>query len=81
MLSEYIQKALQKAEYKQLEDKSWFAEIPTFQGVWADGKTVEECRKELSEVLEEWVFLKIKDGDSVPQIEGVEIRIREVASI
>jgi len=66
MLFEYIQGALEKAEYKKLEDGTWFAEVPGFDGVWANNKSVEECRKELIEVLEEWLVLKIKDGDSVP---------------
>lgn len=35
------------AAYKTLEDGTWFAEIPKFPGVWANGKTVESCRKEL----------------------------------
>ena len=68
MLTEYIQKALEEAEYKKLADGTWFAEIPCFQGVWANGKTVEECRKELIDVLEEWLILKIKDGDKLPVI-------------
>ena len=57
MLGEYIQGAIEDAEYKQLEDGSWFAEIPGFDGVWANGKSIEECRKELIEVLEEWIIL------------------------
>jgi len=80
MLIEYIQGALENAEYKKLEDGTWFAEIPGFEGVWANSKTVEECRKELMEVLEEWVILKLRDGDPVPQVKGVEIKIREVAA-
>jgi predicted RNase H-like HicB family nuclease len=78
MLTEYIQKALEKAHYKVLEDGSWFAEIPSFQGVWANASTVEECRYELMEVLEEWLILKIRDKDSIPEIEGVSIRVKEV---
>jgi predicted RNase H-like HicB family nuclease len=78
MLSEYIQKALEKARYKVLEDGTWFAEIPGFEGVWANATTVEECRHELMEVLEEWLVLKIRDRDSIPEIEGVGIQIKEV---
>ena len=63
MLFEYIQGALENAEYKKLDDGTWFAEIPGFEGVWANRKTVEECRKELVEVLEEWLILKLRDGD------------------
>jgi len=58
MLLEYIQKVIEKAEYKKLDDGSWFAEIPNFEGVWSNRKTVEECRRELTEVLEEWLFFK-----------------------
>src|SRR4030042_533558 len=60
MLFEYIQGALENAEYKKLDDGTWFAEISGFEGVWANGKTVEECRKELEEVLEEGLILKFK---------------------
>ncbi|MDP2969468.1 MAG: type II toxin-antitoxin system HicB family antitoxin [Deltaproteobacteria bacterium] len=80
MLFEYIQKALEKAQYKILEDETWFAEIPGFEGVWANAKTVEECRHELMEVLEEWLILKIRDRDSIPVMEGVDIRVKEVAA-
>ena len=80
MLLNYIQKALEKAQYKILDDGSWFAEIPAFKGVWANKSTVEECRQELVEVLEEWLILKIRDGDSIPIIEGLGIKIQEVAA-
>ncbi|MEW5814817.1 MAG: type II toxin-antitoxin system HicB family antitoxin [Spirochaetota bacterium] len=79
MLVEYILAIMENAEYKRLEDGSWFAEIPGFEGVWADGKTVEECRKELIEVLEEWLIFKIKDKDPVPVVKGIDINIKEVA--
>jgi len=79
MLNQYIEKALEKAEYKRLDDQTWFAEIPGFQGVWANGATVERCRKELSEVLEEWVLLKLRDNDPIPVINGIKIKIAEVA--
>ena len=81
MVFEYIQKALERAEYKKLEDKTWFAEVPGFQGVWANGETVEECRKELSEVLEEWLLLKIKDGDPTPSMDGIKIRVGELVKV
>ena len=66
MILEYCQKALGKTQYKQLEDGSWFAEIPGYEGVWANGKSVEECRNEILEVLEEWLVLKLRDEDPSP---------------
>lgn len=81
MLEKYIQKALDIAKYKSLEDGTWYAEIEGFQGVWANGVTVEECRKELKEVLEEWLLLKIRDGDPIPSVKGNKIRIRELLTV
>ena len=80
MLTEYISGALRRALYKVIEDGSWFAEIPGFEGVWANGATVEGCREELQEVLEEWIILKIRDKDTLPPIGDLEIKIREEAA-
>lgn len=80
MLFEYIQGALEKAEYKKLENGTWFAEIPGFEGVWANRETVEECRRELVEVLEEWLILKFRDRDPLPIINDIDINIREPVS-
>ena len=50
MLSDYIKVSLKRAEYKKLEDGSWYSDIPGFAGVWANENSVEECRDELQEV-------------------------------
>ncbi len=81
MLFEYINKALEKAKYKQLDDQSWFAEIDGFEGVWANSETVEICRKELVEVLEEWILLKIKDGDNIPELDQNHNHFQKVVNI
>ena len=81
MLLEYARATLEKAEYKRLEDETWFAEIQGFKGIWANGQTVEECRRELIEVLEEWLLLKLKDGDSVPSVGGIDINVREPVAV
>jgi len=78
MLQNYINGAIKKAEYKKLEDNTWFGEIPGFQGVWANAASVEECRSELIEVLEEWLMLKIKDNDPVPEVDGINISVKKV---
>ena len=56
-LSSYIDAALASAHYKTLEDKTCFAEIPGFKGVWASAKTMKRCRESLREVLEDWILL------------------------
>lgn len=54
MLTQYMEKALERAEYKRLDNGTWFAEIPGFAGVWANAPSVKAGRRELLEVLEEW---------------------------
>ena len=81
MIIEYCQKALERAKYKKLEDGTWFAEIPGFRGVWANGESVEECRKELITVLEEWIVLKLRDDDSIPEVDGLRVEIRQLAVV
>ncbi|WP_196219745.1 type II toxin-antitoxin system HicB family antitoxin, partial [Microcystis aeruginosa] len=81
ILLNYCEKALQKAQYKRLNDGTWFAEIEGFQGVWGNGLTVEECRQDLLEVLEEWIILKLQDGDPLPIIDGLEIKVTTVAEV
>ncbi|MBE9478640.1 MAG: type II toxin-antitoxin system HicB family antitoxin [Chloroflexi bacterium] len=78
MLSQYMSRALERATYKQLDDRTWFAEILGFTGVWANAPTVEACRSELLGVLEEWLLLKLHDGDPIPVIDGIELKIAEV---
>ena len=81
MFIEYVQAALERAEYKRLDDGTWFGEIPGFEGVWANNKTIEECRRELVEVLDEWLILKVRDRDIIPKIDNFEIRIKESAPV
>lgn len=54
MLTKYIQAAMHQAKYKILsDDNSFYGEIVGFQGVWANTNTLEICREELAEVVEE----------------------------
>lgn len=54
-----------RATYKILEDGTYFGEIPGLFGVWSNEATLEECRKVLQEVLEEWLLLKLRDNEEV----------------
>ncbi len=69
MLSDYISKKLKQARFKLLQDESYFGEIPGLKGVWASAPTREDCQKELEEVLEDWLFLKIRDRERVPDFQ------------
>ena len=74
MLTEYITTAMTKAKYEILpDDGAYYGEIPQCRGVWAQAKTLEDCRKELKEVLEGWLILKLQDGDKLPVINKIDI--------
>jgi len=62
-----------RAEFERMEDRRYFGTIPPCKGLWADGNSVEECRTELNSVLEDWILLKIRHGDTMPVIDGVDI--------
>ncbi len=75
MLVEYFQAALAKAHFEIIEDKEpYYGEVPGLKGVWATGKTLEGCRKNLSEVLEGWILVRLKKGLSVPKINGISVK-------
>lgn len=81
MLTEYIQAALRRAKYEVLpEDQTFYANIPGFQGVWANADTLEACREELREVLEDWIVLGLRLGHPLPVVDGISLVIeRQVA--
>jgi predicted RNase H-like HicB family nuclease len=80
MLLEYIQAALRHAKYEILsDDVSYYGEIPECNGVYANAKTLEDCREELRAVLEEWVLFRVYRKLSMPVIDGIELTIKKVA--
>jgi predicted RNase H-like HicB family nuclease len=64
----YIEKQLQKARYEyDPATKSWCAWVPALPGVYAQHDTVEGVREQLAEVIEDYIFVKLKKGRSLPQ--------------
>ena len=63
------------AEYDTLEDGSYVATVEGLQGVIAIGDSIEECRRDLIEVIEGWIVLRLKLGDSIPPIQGISINV------
>jgi len=61
MLTEYIEEALKLAKYEIIEDEEpFYGEVEELPGVWATGKTLEECRSNLKEVIEGWILVSLK---------------------
>ena len=82
MIVQYIQKAMEKAHYEIIDDEEpYYGEIAICKGVWATGKTLEECRRNLEEVLEGWIIVRLQRGLGLPPIEDITIRRLEEASV
>ena len=80
MLNQYINAAMKQAKYKILaDDESFYGEILGFQGVWANAETLEDCREELAEVLEEWIFLHLSDNTPLPVVDGLKLSVERVS--
>ena len=80
MLTKYIQAAMNHAHYEILpDDGSYYGEIPGFEGVYANATQLEACREELQEVLEEWLLLRVSRHLPLPQVDGINLDIKEVA--
>jgi len=80
MLREYIQAALCHAEYEILPDgRSYYGAIMQCTGVYANADTLEDCREQLREVLEEWVLFRVHTNLPLPFIDGIELAIKEGA--
>ena len=78
MLTDYIRASMHLAKYEILEDDgTFYGEIPGFDGVYANADTLEKCREELEEVLEEWIFFRVSRNLSLPVVEGIELTIKE----
>lgn len=80
MLREYVRGAMHQAHYELLEDDgTYYGDIPGFEGVYANAETLERCREELEEVLEEWVLFRVSRNLALPTVDGIELRIRSVS--
>lgn len=81
MLIEYIQEALRRARYEIIKDEEpYYGEIPDLKGVWATGKTLEECRDNLKEVVEGWIIVSLKKELPIPTLGTFEIKEIQVAA-
>ncbi len=76
MISEYLEEALKRASYEIIDDEEpYYGEVSDLQGVWASGKTLEECRQNLLDVVEGWVLLRLTRGMNIPPLGQVQIQL------
>lgn len=75
LLTSYIEAAMINAEMEMMSNGEYYGYLPDCQGVWASESTPSDCYNTLRSVLEEWIILKLSDGDTLPTINGTTIGI------
>ena len=73
ILSDYVESALQEAEYDKLEDNSFAGRIPSCKGVVAFASSLRECENELRSTLEDWVLVGLKLGHELPVLSNINL--------
>ncbi len=76
MILDYLSAALESAHYELIEDEEpFYASVPGLEGVWATGKSLEECRRNLSSAIEDWILFSVRMGAPLPPVAGVSLII------
>ena len=76
MIREYVEKALRSARYDKLDDDTFYGEVPRLRGVLATAETLEDCRNQLAEVVEEWVLVRVAKGLPVPRLGKIGVKVK-----
>ena len=75
MLIEYVEEALRHARYEMIQDEEpYYGEVTELKGVWATGKSLEECRERLQEVIQGWILVSLRKNLPIPRLGACEIR-------
>ena len=73
ILSDYVEVALEQAEYDKLDDDTFAGRIPSCKGVVAFANTLRECESELRSTLEDWVLVGLKLGHELPVLANLNL--------
>lgn len=68
MIRKYVDEALRSSRYDKLEDGTFYGEVPRLRGVLATAETLEGCRSQLAEVVEEWVLIRVARRLPIPRL-------------
>jgi predicted RNase H-like HicB family nuclease len=79
MIRQYVETALCKAHYEKLRDGIFYGEVPRLRGVLATSASLEACRDQLAEVVEECVLVRVARGLSVPPLGKAVVRVRQAS--
>lgn len=67
---------MKTASYEKLEDGSFCGIIRRCPGTIAFARTLYECQEELRSVLEDWLIVKLRHGDTIPVLGRINLNLR-----
>lgn len=77
-LREYVSEVLKTARYETGEDLDCVVAIAeSLPGCMTQGESLEEARDLLIDAIETWILSAIKDGDTLPEIDGMVLGVGE----
>lgn len=79
MISRYIDEALHRAAYSVVDGDTFCATVGGLPGVIATGRTLEACRDQLAEVVEEWVLVRVSRRLPVPRLGTVRVQVKRAS--
>jgi predicted RNase H-like HicB family nuclease len=75
ILSDYVEIALEQAEYDKLDDNTFAGRIPSCKGVVAFAESLRECENELRSTLEDWLLVGLKLGHELPVLDNINLNV------
>jgi predicted RNase H-like HicB family nuclease len=79
MISRYVATALERAQYRLVDAGTFAATVRGLRGVIATGPTLEACRRELAEVLEAWILVRVARGLAIPPLGKSVVKVRRAS--
>jgi predicted RNase H-like HicB family nuclease len=79
MITRFLDRALRRAQYRQVDGGTFCATVSGLRGVIATGPSLEACRDQLAEVVEEWVLVRVARGLRVPALDGVTVEVKKAS--
>jgi predicted RNase H-like HicB family nuclease len=68
VISTHIAQGLRRAQDRIFDDGLFCATVAGLPGAIATGRTLEACRDQLVEVVEEWLLVRVSQGLRIPRL-------------
>jgi predicted RNase H-like HicB family nuclease len=79
VITRYIAEALHRAQYRIVDKGLYCATVAGLPGVVATGRTLEGCRDQLVEVIEEWLLVRVSRGLRIPRLGTATVQVKRAS--